>query len=362
MDSERELGSDLTVDQIQNFIAESESNMSNLDSQLRSIQILRDKERSRIRLLRYLMAPIHVLPVEVLAEIFLFSVGGTHDASEVFRVSHVCYCWRQLAHNTPRLWMHCSITLRHHPGPSDAYITVLKTWLDLSLRLPLFLSITTRHYDFDLTDVLKTIIPVTSRLTTLDLDLTAYWRLVPLFKVPLEALEVLRLKYWYPESSPIDNWEALDLSCAPQLRSVFLPEDYEDFVFNIPWHQLTHLGLINNPDVCLEVLPRCLNLEHADIGSFAWDDDIDLPEQPIFILPNLRSLQYKIESLESDMGQFVPFFKRLSLPALTSLKLCLPEGSTVSSQYISWSAADFSRFQAQTNSSVSCEPLQSSVA
>ncbi|KAJ7264904.1 hypothetical protein B0H12DRAFT_986153, partial [Mycena haematopus] len=76
--------------------------ITSLESQIRALVELRDRERACIAALRHLISPIHTLPVELLAEIFELAIGEDDEA--VFRISQVCSDWRQVAHSTPRLW------------------------------------------------------------------------------------------------------------------------------------------------------------------------------------------------------------------------------------------------------------------
>ncbi|KAF8189868.1 ras guanine nucleotide exchange factor domain-containing protein [Mycena galopus ATCC 62051] len=50
------------------------------------------------------MSPIHTLPIELLAEIFELAIHDDTHINDVFRISQVCFDWRQLTRGTPRLW------------------------------------------------------------------------------------------------------------------------------------------------------------------------------------------------------------------------------------------------------------------
>ncbi|KAK7030529.1 hypothetical protein R3P38DRAFT_845267 [Favolaschia claudopus] len=100
--------------QVLQFIADSKSNIQNLQSQIIMLSGLLRNERAVCAALQHLNAPIRTLPVELLAEIFLFMLrdgeSGARDVkknlciSDTYRVSHVCSEWRQIALATPKLW------------------------------------------------------------------------------------------------------------------------------------------------------------------------------------------------------------------------------------------------------------------
>jgi hypothetical protein len=82
---------------IERLIEESESRIVSLDE-------LRERERACVAALKYLISPIRTLPIEFLSEVFNLTIhGGTH-IKDVFRISQVCFDWRQVAYSTPKLW------------------------------------------------------------------------------------------------------------------------------------------------------------------------------------------------------------------------------------------------------------------
>ncbi|KAF8194307.1 hypothetical protein K438DRAFT_1588186, partial [Mycena galopus ATCC 62051] len=97
------------------LIAASEANIAHIESQIRDLESLRNRERGIIARLRMAIAPVHKLPAELLAEIFRSAKwprGSVTDMlpdrksriQRVQRLSQVCSYWRSVAHNTPRLW------------------------------------------------------------------------------------------------------------------------------------------------------------------------------------------------------------------------------------------------------------------
>ncbi|KAJ6451614.1 hypothetical protein C8R45DRAFT_1113481 [Mycena sanguinolenta] len=84
-------------------IEESELKISSIESQINALIELRDSERACTIALRYIVAPIRNLPVE-LAEIFDLAITDKTHIQDVHRISQVCSDWRRVAHSTSRLW------------------------------------------------------------------------------------------------------------------------------------------------------------------------------------------------------------------------------------------------------------------
>ncbi|KAJ6466269.1 hypothetical protein C8R45DRAFT_776956, partial [Mycena sanguinolenta] len=89
---------------IARFIEESERKITSLESQIRSLVELRDREWACLDSLRYLMSPIRGLPIELLVEIFRLAIDDKTHVEDAYRISQICADWREVAHTTPRLW------------------------------------------------------------------------------------------------------------------------------------------------------------------------------------------------------------------------------------------------------------------
>ncbi|KAJ7749529.1 hypothetical protein DFH07DRAFT_961665 [Mycena maculata] len=333
------------------LIAESEAKISSFDSQIENLQALRAEEYQKIAVLKYLGSPIHVLPMEVLGEIFSFSIAPVRDRATdlqenlnaIIPLSQVCRCWRQVALSTPRLWTELSITLEPYFGWAE--IAWIASWLRRSMHLPLSVTIFAEENHTN-PAVLNEILLVKSRLTHLEIVIpaTAFLPAIePLFEAPLDALQTLRITEVNGESS----WgEPINLSAfAPSLRTLILPKEVENTFFsNIPWSRLVHLQLlIGLPNEFIAVLRQCVNLERLDIGILAWDAIDDYPPQEMDLtLRNLRHMSITVLFDTSDLGEFGPLFQPLVLPELTSLKIVYDKGVDVL-----WPQAEFSRFQSR---------------
>ncbi|KAJ6451601.1 hypothetical protein C8R45DRAFT_752434, partial [Mycena sanguinolenta] len=54
--------------------------------------------------LKYIISPIRSMPVELLSEIFDLTIEDQTHVQDAYRISQACSGWRQVAHNTSRLW------------------------------------------------------------------------------------------------------------------------------------------------------------------------------------------------------------------------------------------------------------------
>ncbi|KAJ7268132.1 hypothetical protein B0H12DRAFT_95014 [Mycena haematopus] len=107
----------------------------------------------------------------------------------------------------------------------------------------------------------------------------------------------------------------------------------------MPWAQLTDLNLVANyADIGLDVLGQCTNLITAVVNTAGWDV---LPEAGQGIL-TLSHLNCFFVGFFGPAKHFIPFFDRLSTPALENL--CLDFGR-IHDADVAWTQARFTAFQ-----------------
>ncbi|KAJ7268098.1 hypothetical protein B0H12DRAFT_1229746 [Mycena haematopus] len=305
---------------VERFIEESKSKIVFLESQISALIELRDREHACIAALRHLISPIHTLPVELLAEIFQLTIRD-YMSKDVFRISHVCSDWRQVAHSTPRLWTK-PIQIYIRPSRSDhVYMDGLKAWLVRSAPLTIPVSMMLEHgrKDHRIPDevlVLKT----APRWHSLDLTRvhpagghTPSSLIGQLAECSLESLEELTL------GSFAENINPTSFTAVPRIWKLCI-----HFCSNaplpilVPWAQLTNPTLrADFPDIALDVLGQCPNLIRVAISTAGWNV---LPEPRQDILP-LSRLHFLSLSFFGSGGHVTPFLDRLSTPALENLYL-----------------------------------------
>ncbi|KAF7357423.1 F-box domain-containing protein [Mycena sanguinolenta] len=143
--------------QIKQLIAQSDSEITSiqnkivaLESQIAALVELRDRECAVGAALRSIVAPIRILPVELLAEIFELTISDDLDSSEeqhirdAFKVSHVCHHWRQIADKTPQLWtgpIHVELYRKRDLKEEGIYSNGLRAWFARSAPLSIPITI-----------------------------------------------------------------------------------------------------------------------------------------------------------------------------------------------------------------------------
>lgn len=92
--------------------------------------------------LRSLLSPIRVLPVELLAQIFMLSydpVGSASLSNAALVVTHICASWRNIAVNKPELWSSLKLGPNNFTTRPHGIIPLARLWLERSGTRPLSL-------------------------------------------------------------------------------------------------------------------------------------------------------------------------------------------------------------------------------
>ncbi|KAJ7366413.1 hypothetical protein DFH08DRAFT_948445 [Mycena albidolilacea] len=170
---------------IKRLIEESELKIISLDELL-------SRERAYVAALKYLISPIHTLPVELLAAIFELAVHETyHHTKDAFRISHVCSRWMQIARNTPGLWnRRLRVCLPGSASTDEEYAYGLKDWLARSAPLPVPITWCLKYSCLSSEEVLR----IAPRWLSLDFrGGIPRWMISRLAECNLESLEELSL-------------------------------------------------------------------------------------------------------------------------------------------------------------------------
>ncbi|KAJ7910958.1 hypothetical protein B0H13DRAFT_592242 [Mycena leptocephala] len=279
-------------------------------------------------------APVQKLPVEILGEIFSWTLGDwgpmTDEPSalvlEPLTISHVCGHWRSVSLAMPMLWATLWID-----RPRAAHLSMVQLWIQRSRNCPL--SINLRQTDpksclsfptsteHDLTDdIFLLLLPHLRRWQTIDFifKMDTQQSLVSLPRDEAVALEHVALHTDSWDTTSAESLQAV-LHSSPSVRSIYLTPASNQC--DVPWKQLTHLEA--DPectlDTCLSILASCTSLSSAKFTCSAQPDwsptPFSHPEQYL-TLPSLVDLSIKASRID-----LTPFFNRLTLPALRSLAL-----------------------------------------
>ncbi|KAF7357501.1 hypothetical protein MSAN_01346400 [Mycena sanguinolenta] len=253
---------------IERFIEESEQKITSLESQIRGLVELRDRERACVDVLRYIISPIRTLPVELLAEIFELAIDDETHVEDTYRISQICSDWRNVAHAAPRLWTRriCVDIGSRSDGRGSFYAAGLDAWLARSAPLPLPVSIKMGPGDSD-PRILEHVFRTAPRFRSL------HWLEFPLLSIisrlaecRLDSLEELKLGL---TESDISRPPAL--TTVPRLRKSNLIIRSDEPHILVPWAQLTDLTLYcESPKFIRDVLAQCANLTSAFFVTSGW--------------------------------------------------------------------------------------------
>ncbi|KAJ7718128.1 hypothetical protein DFH07DRAFT_336872 [Mycena maculata] len=143
---------------IREILADKMSHLASLNSKVpkrrtgkkipRQLRAELDHTRRFIKFHQALIAPWRRLPIELIAEIFRFTLEVTNqddnaddywndDRPSTLRLCRICRTWRAIAVSTPALWNVLSISLHSVSHP----IEWISTWLDRSRSFPLYLQL-----------------------------------------------------------------------------------------------------------------------------------------------------------------------------------------------------------------------------
>ncbi|KAK7007930.1 hypothetical protein R3P38DRAFT_3026718 [Favolaschia claudopus] len=308
---------------VKTLIAAAQENISRIDSQIKDLKCMRDREYGLIASLKLVISPIRKLPDEILAIVFRLAIDTFYVSRIIcaLRVSQVCKHWRQLAHRTPHLWTEQpSIRYDNRRGYSAEYIAATKVYLDRSAPLPI---------SFHISSAAKP--PKGTRFPPALVDVlfsaASRWKTLTLSGPPEIHHALAQLP---PNSLPLLEEVALFDSlvnapaflCAPCLRSITLHASGNIATLLMPWAQLTNLRL-TTVGFCtwLDTFLQCTNLVHAVLYAEPADDDAQnnapaASNNSIATLPFLESIDV---SLLGD--QVAPLFGRLALPRVHRIEI-----------------------------------------
>ncbi|KAJ7474203.1 hypothetical protein FB451DRAFT_1558398 [Mycena latifolia] len=292
--------------------------------------------------LKGVLSPMRRIPSEILAEIFLhcrnnsleaptYSVADSRQAPIV--LGHVSSRWRQVAHNSPRLWDQFHIQWERGFFSRSQSVTLLHQILARSRILPLYVELEMRGSvlpnGYAAGDVLDMLFQQAHRLTDVRLNLAAMQLPPRLFtKRTLPILSLVDIV----GDQELDIPHVLTLfSDAPQLRTVYLTADStstHSLISAFPWSQLTHLvldlpiGLHQARDILMqcEMMKDCVLRDlvesddlgpshHSDYGrlhlhSFVFSIEEGSPPETffhVFSFPNLQNLEVRADDLPPNM-------------------------------------------------------------
>ncbi|KAF7303051.1 Cytochrome P450 [Mycena kentingensis (nom. inval.)] len=299
------------------------------------------------------LSPIHTLPFELIAKIFIFAFASYYEPLKQSYYgswtpiegpcvpSQVCSYWRTVALKMPELWAGFwayPITRAAKNEQVAICEDATRAFLARASPLPIDVSTQISRHGIALPQAL--------------LDAHSRWRIIhlqpchdgtirrdeilALSSIPrggFLALEKVDIRV-RPEMGPADSaaeyWSQSQLEWifkpAPLLRefALHLPVHLPATPPDVPWEQLLRLELtLPDPDVCLQALVACsARLERASIRTRQWEQ-ATIRTGPPTTLPRLHTLDLRVQI--STRGEHLgPFLRSLRAPALDDLSLLLP--------------------------------------
>ncbi|KAK7048207.1 F-box domain-containing protein [Favolaschia claudopus] len=327
-------------------IGESQSKIASLECQIASLIAKCEQERVYLAALQYSIAPIRSLPVELLAEIFSWTVFEPNTWSPVYErghfqqtlyISHVCSHWRKVAQTTPRLWTGPVEISNRRPTKMSipVYAQELQKWLERSAPLSIPISFATDSESTatweDVRPVLEEALKISVRWHSCDMYFDSFREVLlqDLSEYPMDTLETLFIEGDDDSPGPVIP-VTLAFGATPRLRRLNMGTGVN---VEISWTQLTRLDLRpESPKDALDILSYCPNLVDVTIVAVAWRQ---VPEARLDIVLN-RLRELHLTFFESPL--FMPFLQCLFAPRLKHLTLHLNDE-------IVWDAALFRTFQ-----------------
>ncbi|KAJ7665190.1 hypothetical protein DFH06DRAFT_1186716 [Mycena polygramma] len=326
-------------------IAECQANIAHIDSQVKDLLRLRERDRETIAALRFVVSPIRQLPCELLAEIFQLVIQDKNyrdvPVKDVLTLTQVCPYWRQVAQTTPRLWLRQLPVWVKDGRKNRISLDATKVFLERSAPLPLHIqvAIDTDGSQADQKLLMPQLLDAAHRWRTLRMSLRHLPELVGL---GLEAGALMELETIYLSGFSGVISKPTTFISAPRLRTVTL---FDDAPFlPMPWPQLTHLDLTTwntKPEICLDTIIQCTNLIRAKIHTQILL--IPVSSTASSTLSRLEELDIYLE-IGSSGDHFTPFLRRLNAPALKTLRLSLFDDESL----CQWSGTAFRQFQLQS--------------
>ncbi|KAK7007949.1 hypothetical protein R3P38DRAFT_3026760 [Favolaschia claudopus] len=316
-------GSNSFEKQVKALIAASEERIARIESQIRDLECMRDREYGVLATLRLNIVPIRKLPDELLTDIFRRAVGNpwryylADRVRSALRVSQVCKHWRKLTHRTPALWTtQLPIIFKQNKPHSAEYIAMTEVYQERSAPLPISFHLNTGYNNEispALADVLACAAPRWCNLSLTGNPSMLY----AIAKLRPDAFKYLeRVSLRVAKAPPLLNSVGSAFVCASRLREVTLKLDIAIEPFPMPWAQLTRLTLGGSKlQHTLDVLVQCTHLEQVRIETLA-DDGAAHPVDGIATLPHLRQLHITLSGTHVE-----PCFRRLALPKLEALNI-----------------------------------------
>ncbi|TDL23457.1 hypothetical protein BD410DRAFT_827768 [Rickenella mellea] len=297
--------------------------------------------------------PIHRLPPELVAHIFVHSLPDTkhpHQNEAPLSVSSVCRAWRRIAISTPRIWSSICIVFLKGKMPYT-YPPILKTWISRSCNHGFSFTVEYNPtsyipgtFDYDLAEIGSTIdVLVQNHATWRNISVSAPTQVANLTSQLLSVIPA-RIQQISVHTSkfPLDKLFASPLIHLTHL-SFSSSTEFTPFRTHTLMEKLTSLSLSVGIFEVMEVLSRAPRLQqaksmlHLDAGETYSIEPITLPYlHTLDLAVSSTSHSAEDDAMEADL-QFRRFLTYLHFPAIKTLfiRFDIP-GYTTSNNALHW--------------------------
>ncbi|KAJ6526462.1 hypothetical protein B0H19DRAFT_1197470 [Mycena capillaripes] len=298
------------------------------------------------------ISPIHRIPAEILAEIFVFCVQNSrhrYDAEDgcwypnysysvddppesPTALTHVCAFWRDVAVNTPRLWDFLTVYFpKTTPNGVESYTTsIVEALVRRSHPHPIAVVIGSADFNYgngvplDFLSTLASLPDFGDRVSTLSLQIAIPYFQYLLAKVPtptFSRLEAVTLRLTVIRGWKLTLNDILEFfRLSPRLHSIGV--DYRDLTAeiltpNFPWSNLTDLHLTSplNYVEMRVILACCTSLRRCSFDGMITSFAPLRGDPTMHTLPALETLRLRT----TTVGPSFVFFEVFMLPNLRHL-------------------------------------------
>ncbi|TFK36708.1 hypothetical protein BDQ12DRAFT_713970 [Crucibulum laeve] len=339
------------IDEIKSYISSSlkvqleitEAEISRTQLILDKLNLQRTSLLESVQAHQCLISPTRRLPSDIIQEIFLQCLPTTHNAvmsrkEAPIILGHICSAWREIAHNTPRLWssIHISIPVHNNDPENSMYkfsirrYDAVKEWLDKSGACPLSISVMTPFYHTD-TGILPfedLLIPLAKRWERLKIttDRAMMGKIAMSVLDDLHNLTHLDIAIFDPQPHNYGDVEVVypqidNLFRAPNLRGLTVRSGIHHILqLPVPWVQLTELNIEYywslGPAQMLNILRLTQNL--IKFSCTLVDGEVVTDGHGPVSLPHLEN--FSIQETPSINLNLTMLLRKLNFPSLKHLE------------------------------------------
>ncbi|KAJ7592818.1 hypothetical protein C8J56DRAFT_483340 [Mycena floridula] len=332
----------------------SNDEISRLTAAIDKLVLEREQLQSNVAAYKSVLAPIRLLPEDMLREIFLNCLPSNKPADIAITdapllLGRICRTWRELALSTPELWasIHVHFSQQFDPPRVQRLCDEAHAWISRSGTCPLTIGVTCRNQSPAANNFLDSLTKLSKRWRSIDIEAPRRWMSSV---TSLSVADVPRLeKFSHSETTmlPMDTqfesfWQLLGILGGERLRDLSLEnnqlKDPLSATLKINFAQLTRLHLNAGPRFTLmnaaDILGRSPNLISCHLSiAVSRSTNVACSFEPVallhltsFTIDVTFSFRSQTPSVDVD---FQAFFSSLDLPKLISFSPSI--GS-----YISW--------------------------